>query len=106
MGAEIDRLEVQVEAQATKASTQLDILVRKLDRVPASLSGVNSRGLATMGVGVNKLANAMSDFANNTKATDFSRLSRNLEALGKVDISTFSKVAGGVTQLTAAINSI
>ena len=31
MGAEIDRLEVQVEAQAIKANNQLDDLVGKLD---------------------------------------------------------------------------
>lgn len=106
MGAELDRLEIAVEAQATKASNQLDILVRKLDRVSASLSGVNSRGLATMGSGVNKLANAMNNFANNTKTTDFSRLSRNLSTLASVDTSKFSRVAGGITQLTTAINSI
>ena len=106
MGTEIDRLEVQVEAQAAKANVQLESLVRKLDRVSASLAGVNGRGLATMGSGVNKLANAMNNFSNNTKTTDFSRLSRNLETLSKVDVSNFSKVAGGVTQLTTAINSI
>ncbi len=106
MGAEIDRLEIQVEAQAAKANAQLDNLVKKLDRVSASLSGVNSRGLATMGAGVNKLANAMNNFANNTKTTDFSRLSRNLSTLSQIDVSNFSRVAGGVNQLTAAINSI
>ena len=106
MGAEIDRLEIEVEAQAKDANTELDKLVGKLNRVSASLSDVNSRGLATMGAGVNKLANAMNNFANNTKTTDFSRLSRNLEALGKIDTSSFSKVAGGITQLTTAVNSI
>ncbi|MBR1931836.1 MAG: hypothetical protein IJ833_10280 [Lachnospiraceae bacterium] len=102
----MDRLEIEVEAQAKDANTELDKLVGKLNRVSASLINVNSRGLATMGAGVNKLANAMNNFANNTKTTDFSRLSRNLEALGKIDTSSFSKVSGGITQLTTAVNSI
>ena len=40
MGAEIDRLEVQVEAQATKANNQLDKLVTKLDNAPDTLSNL------------------------------------------------------------------
>ena len=46
MGAEIDRLEVQVEAQATKANNQLDKLVGKLDSLSNSLSHINSSGLS------------------------------------------------------------
>ena len=46
MGAEIDRLEVQVEAQATKANNQLDKLVGKLNSLSNSLSHINSSGLA------------------------------------------------------------
>lgn len=106
MGAEIDRLEVQVEAQATKANSELDKLVRKLNRVATSLTGVNSRGLATMGAGVNKLSNAMSNFSKNTRTEDFSRLARNLMAVGKVDTSDFSKVAGGVTSMAVSFDKL
>lgn len=106
MGTEIDRLEVQVEAQATKASAQLDILVKKLNRVSASLSGVNSRGLATMGAGVNKLANAMSNFASNTKTTDFSRLSRNIKLLNDVDVSGLSSLSSSMKELASGLREI
>lgn len=106
MGTEIDRLEVQVEAQATTASAQLDILVKKLDRVSASLSGVNSRGLATMGAGVNKLANAMNNFANNTKTTDFSRLSRNIKLLNDVDVSGLSSLSSSMKELASGLREI
>lgn len=104
--AEIDRLEIQVEAQANKAAASLDTLVNKLNRVSASLSGVNSRGLATMGAGVNKLSNAMNNFANNTKTADFSRLTRNLERISDADFSGIPKAASAISQLGNSLGKI
>ena len=104
--AEIDRLEVQVEAQANKANASLNSLINKLDRVSASLSNVNSRGLATMGAGVNKLANAMSNMNANTKTADFTRLAKNLERISKADFSNVTKVAASVSQLGNALGKI
>ena len=36
MGAEIDRLDIAIETQATKAVAALDTLIKKLDGVSAS----------------------------------------------------------------------
>ena len=57
MPTTVDSLDIQISAESKKASAAIDNLVKKLDRVSASLSGVNSRGLATMASGVNKLSN-------------------------------------------------
>lgn len=103
--AEIDSLDIKISAEADKANATLDILVKKLDRVSASLSGVNSRGLATMGAGVNKLSNAMNNFANNTKTADFSRLSRNLGTISDIDTGKFSDLSSQMSQLSSAFNS-
>lgn len=37
MGAEIDRLDIAIETQATKAVAALDTLIKKLDGVSASI---------------------------------------------------------------------
>lgn len=102
----MDRLEIAIEAQASKANQQLDTLIRRLDRVSASLAGVNGRGLATMGAGVNKLSNAMSNFSNNTKTTDFSRLARNIASVGNIDTSNLSKVASSVSGISKSLSGI
>jgi len=70
MGAEIDRLEVQVETQATKANNQLDKLVAKLDRVSGALAGLNSGGLTGLSNGVSKFAQASAQLSN-VKTADF-----------------------------------
>lgn len=106
MGAEIDRLEVQVEAQASKANQQLDKLINRLDRVSSSLMAVNGRGLATMGAGVNKLANSMNNFSNRTKTADFSRLARNISSIGSIDASSISRAAGAISSISSSVGKI
>lgn len=49
MGAEIDRLEIQIETQATKANAQLDKLAAKLGKISASLNGINTSKLNALG---------------------------------------------------------
>lgn len=44
MGTEIDRLEIQVQAQAKNANDQLDALIAKLNTVSKSLSGIDFSG--------------------------------------------------------------
>lgn len=103
--AQIDSLDIKISAEVNTANAALETLAKKLDRVSASLSGVNSRGLATLGAGVNKLSNAMNNFANNTKTADFSRLSRNLGAISDIDTGKFSDLSSKMSQLSSAFNS-
>lgn len=103
--ATVDSLDIQISAQVNKANASLTTLINRLDRVSASLAGVNSRGLATMGAGINKLANAMSNFSANTKTADFSRLSRNLASISNIDTSKFSDISSKMSQLSSAFNS-
>ena len=102
----VDSLDIQISAQANKASASLTTLINRLDRVSASLSSVNSRGFATMGSGVNKLANAMNNFSNNTKTADFSRLARNLTAINSVDTAGFSRMASGISSISTSLSNL
>jgi len=62
MGAEIDRLELQVEAQATKANNQLDELVVNLEKVNKGLKSVGgkSNSFTTLNAGIKKLNSGFS----------------------------------------------
>lgn len=105
MGSEIDRLEVQVEAQATKANNQLDKLVTKLDRVSSALSGLNSGGLAGLSSGVAKFAQASTKLSN-VKTADFTRLTKNVEKLSNLNTQQIYGAASSMKTLSAAINSL
>lgn len=109
MPTTVDSLDIQISAESKKASAAIDNLVKKLDRVSASLSGVNTRGLATMASGVNKLSNAMNNFSKNTKTADFSRITRNLNKLGEINpnsIAVASKSLGKIAGAMKAFDNI
>ena len=105
----VDNLDIEISASVSKANASLDLLVKRLGKVSASLSGVNTRGIATMASGVNKLANAMNNFSNNTNTAVFTRLARNLNSLGNIDqnaIANASKSLGKIAGAMKVFNNI
>ena len=105
----VDSLDIEISASVSKANASLDLLVKRLGKVSASLSGVNTRGIATMAGGVNKLANAMNNFSNNTNTAVFTRLTRNLNSLGNIDqnaIANASKSLGKIAGAMRVLNNV
>lgn len=105
MGSEIDRLEVQVEAQATKANNQLDKLVGKLDSLSNSLSHINSSGLSGLSSGISKFAQASAQLSN-VKTADFTRLTKNIQSLSNLNTQQIYGAASAMRTLSTAINSL
>ena len=102
----VDNLDIQISAQVNRANASLTTLINRLDKVSASLMGVNSRGMATMGAGINKLANSMQNFSNATKTADFSRLARNLSSIGNIDGERVKAAASGIQSFAGALGAL
>lgn len=96
MGAEIDRLEVRIEASASKANAELNKLVNKLDKVASSLSNINSSGLVGFANGIKKLGKSMQT-VNSVKTSDFTRLANNIQKLSQLD-------TGGLSTTSSALD--
>ena len=105
MGESIDRLEVQVEAQATKANRQLDNLINKLERVSSALTGVNASGLAGFANGISKIAGASAQLGN-VKTADFTRLAKNLEKMAGVDQSSLNRTSASLNFMSQSLGKI
>ena len=103
MGAEIDRLEIQIQAQATKASNALDNIVNKLERVSNSLSGVNGKGLTEFAQGIEKIANASAQLGN-VKTADFTRLATNLKGLSSLNGKEIYGAAQAMRTMANSLN--
>lgn len=102
MGIEIDRLEVQIEAQVTKDNNQLDDLIKKLDRVSDSLSNlaVQETKVDTAGSsGNNSVAGAGDTMSKTSKKA--SGLSSVLGSL----FQRLSKLKGSVDMLWNSVES-
>ena len=104
MGAEIDRLEVQIESKATKANNSLDNLVTKLEKVSSALSRLNSSGLSSLSDGVTKFAQASTQLSN-VKTADFTRMARNIDKLSNLNSQKLYGASHAMRTLANSMNS-
>lgn len=102
MGAEIDRLEIEVEAQATKANNALDKLVGKLERLAGSLGNIDGNALTGLSKGIDSLSNSMQGMKN-VGTADFTRLAKNISQVGSVDTSGINKTANAINRISSSL---
>lgn len=105
MATEIDSLQIEINASATKANDAINKLVKKLDILSDSLSKINSSGLSGLASGVDRLGTAMQSMKN-IRSNEFTRLANNIERLSKVDVSSLNNTANTISNLTNAFSGI
>ena len=105
LATSIDTLQIEINAQATRANDAINKLVGKLDRLNVSLSGLNSTNLNNLANGVQRLGTAMQTM-NNVKTSDFSRLARNIERLANVNTSTINASATAIKNMANAFSGL
>ena len=102
MGAEIDRLEIEIEAHATKANNALDKLVGKLERLAGSLGSINGNSLSGLSAGINDLGKSMQGMKN-VGTADFTRLAKNISQIGSIDTAGINKTASAINRISASL---
>ena len=85
MGAEVDRLEVAVEAQAKGAQSQLDRLVGKLNNVAKSLDNIHVGNLRNVAKEIGRVSAAANSFGK-IHIPNLSRTITQLEQLSKINL--------------------
>lgn len=103
----IDSLQIEINSKATRANRAIDALVGKLDILSRSLGKLNSGSTNLVGLanGVERLGKAM-QVMNTVKTADFSRLARNLDKLGKVNVSALNSAASSMSNLTRTFSNL
>lgn len=104
MGAEIDRLEVEIEASAAKANAELNKLINRLEKVSGTLQGINSSGLASFANGIESLGRSMQT-VNSVKTSDFTRLVKNIQKVSSTDYTGLVKTASAMGSVARALNN-
>lgn len=105
MSASIDQLQIDINAQAVKANTAIDNLVGKLDKLSASLQGVNGSNLTGLANGVQKLGTAMQTMSSvNTPA--FTRLAKNIEKLGSIDTASINRASSSMSLMSKSLKGL
>lgn len=102
---ELESLEIKIQAQAQRASGQIDALVTRLGRLSSALSGLSTGNLNSLSTGVNRLAGAMTAMRGIDTRT-FSAVARNVSKLGSINSKQINAAAGSMRQISNAVKGI
>lgn len=91
MAAEIDDLQIKIEASASAAMPALDKLINKLTALSFSLNRTGTRAFKAFSESVNGATRSMSVFANSGTAANLARIESKLLAISKIDLSNLEK---------------
>ena len=105
MGAEIDRLELAIETQATKAVAALDTLIKKLDGVSASIGKINGSNLAGFANGIEQISKASAGLSG-VNANSFKHLADGIKAISGIPTSNMLKTAVNIRVLASGMNKL
>ncbi len=103
--ATVDSLDIRISAQANSASAIIDKLVGKLNTLSSSLSGINGSGLTGLANGVNRLSASMQSMKT-VGTADFTRLAKNIQKLGNINVANLNSAASSMSHLTRAFNQL
>ena len=102
MGAEIDSLEIKLQANAQTANRSLDTLVKKLDALAVSLGTVNGSNLVSLSNGVSRFATSMQSIKS-VGTADFTRLAKNISKMGDIDAEGVGRAASSLHRFSNAL---
>ena len=105
MGAEIDRLDINIETQSTKAVAALDTLIKKLESVSASVGKINGSNLASFANGIEKICKARSGMST-INANSFKHLADGIKAISGIPTSNMLKTAVNIRVLASGMNKL
>ena len=105
MAESIDSLQIEINAQASKANDSINKLVTKIDSLSAKLNGLDGNKLTVLGNGVQRLGTAMQTM-NNVKTADFSRLATNLNKLNDLKVANLQSLSKNILSIGNSIKGL
>jgi methyl-accepting chemotaxis protein len=105
MPTSIDSLQIEINAQATKANSAIDRLVVKLDTLSKSLGRIPTGNITGLANGVEKLGRAMRVMGN-IDSRSFTRLANNINKLSHVDTVSINNASSSIRRLANSFNVI
>lgn len=101
----VDELTLQINAKADSANSALDRLITKLDRLTVSLEKANGNAINSLASGIERLGKSM-QVVNSVSATDFTRLTRNIERLSVLNTASINSTASSISILSKSVDSL
>lgn len=105
MPTSIDSLQIQINAEATKANIAIDRLVVKLDALSQSLSRIPTGNISGLASGIDKLGRSM-QVMGTIDSRSFTRLANNISRLSQIDTVSINNASSSLIRLANSFNTI
>ena len=105
MATSIDELQIEINAQAVKANQAIDTLVRKIDKLTASVGTLDTGKLNSLASSITSIGASMKAI-DSTKADGFSTITRNIKSLNKIDSSNLVTISNNVRNISKAFSGM
>ena len=105
MATSIDELQIEINAQAVKANQAIDTLVRKIDKLTASVGTLDTGKLNSLASSITSIGASMKTI-DSTKADGFSAITRNIKSLNKIDSSNLVTISNNVRNISKAFSGM
>ncbi|MDU6263706.1 MAG: hypothetical protein E6600_04295 [Anaerocolumna aminovalerica] len=102
---EIDRLEIAIQSEASRASADLDKVIKKLNILSGTLGNINTDAFKNMASGINEFAGSVQN-ASNIKTSAFTRLSKNIDKIVNTDSYKLGRLSGSLKEVAASIDGV
>lgn len=102
---DIDNLQIEIQANAKSASSTIDTLVAKIDKLSVSMNQLDSSKIVSFASGIRALNNAAQGL-NNIKTPDFTRLAKNLTAMNNLNLSNLGNLSSNMNRLASSMNGL
>ena len=102
----IDSLQIEISANASKAEKSLNKLASSLGKIQSALSGIDSGRFQNLSSGILQLSNSMERFSSSVKTADFTRIATGLNKLSSVNVQGVSDASRAINTLTANLGNL
>ena len=102
--ADIDRLEVEIEASAVKANRALDAFISKLEKLSSSVGKINGSDLTGFANGIEKICKASSGMSN-INTSDFTSLSENIKKIASINTASINSTSSALGMMAKQLSS-
>lgn len=101
----IDKLTIEIDAEAQNANDAVDVLAGKIEKLVQSFSKIDTNKIEGLAKGMKEFGSSMQD-VNAKNANGVARLANSIVRLSKVDVNSLKNVASELPSVAESFNKI
>lgn len=105
MATDIDSLQIEINAKATKANDAIDILVKKIDKLRVSLNTIGSGSFNGVTKGLKNLNTALTEVGR-TKVDNLQAITSSIKKMSSINADKLSEASSSLRGLSSSLEEL